>query len=446
MSRPPNTPTGAPADTPDWLTTPIEFEDQRGFRACRNAMRFVVGLAVAALLWAGLAPIREFSIARGQLTPVSLMRPVQHLEGGIVDQILAEQGQVVEKDEPLMRLRAVTAEAELAALNVRALNLLLQKERLDALITGRPANFPAVGDVTPSLVAEYEQAYQLRLDHRKKERRLMQARIAQRRAELTTLQTEIATQRRLMDIQRQQLDARRHLAIDGNVSRKQVLEVETTFEQARVLLQGSEGKQATAGEGLNEAEAALAESDAQAQKLWGEELAKISSEFTEVRETIRKHVDRVERLTVRAPTRGRVHHVLQRSTGEVVRPGETIAQIVPIGESLVAEVHVKTEDIAVVKVGDPAELKVTAYDFSKYGKMKGAVASISPSTFELDDKRSYYKVVIRFNPNRADSAAAAWKLQPGMAVEADIISGSRSLLQYMLKPIYRGIDIAFSER
>jgi len=445
MSRAANT-TGAPAGTPDWLTTPIEFEEQRGFRACRDALRFVVVVAAAALVWAGLAPIRELSIARGQLTPVSLMRPVQHLEGGIVDEILAEQGQVVEKDQPLMRLRAVMAEAELAALNVRALNLLLQRERVEALIAGRPANFAAFGDASPALVAEYQQAYLLRLDHRMKERRLLQARIAQRRAEVAALQTEAGTQRRLMEIQRQQLDARRQLVAGGSVSTKQVLEVETTFEQARVLLQGSEGKLAAAREALGEAEAALAESDAQAQKLWGEELAKASSELNEVRETVRKHVDRVERLTVRAPARGSVQHVLQRSPGEVVRPGETIAQIVPLGEALVAEVHVKAEDIAVVKVGDPAELKVTAYDFSRYGKIKGEVASISPSTFELDDKRSYYKIVIRFDPNRPDRYAAAWKLQPGMTVEADIISGSRSLLQYLLKPIYRGIDVAFSER
>lgn len=445
MSRAANT-NRTPAGTPDWLTTPIEFEEQRGFRVCRDALRFVVALAAAALLWAGLAPIRELSIARGQLTPVSLMRPVQHLEGGIVEEILAEQGQVVEKDQPLMRLRAVMAEAELAALNVRTLNLLLQRERVEALIAGRPANFAAFSDASPALLAEYQQAYQLRLEHRMKERHLLQARIAQRRAEVAALQAETGTQRRLMEIQRQQLDARRHLVAGGSVSTKQVLEVETTFEQARVLLQGSEGKLAAAREALSETEAALAESDAQAQKLWGEELAKASSELTEVRETVRKHVDRVERLTVRAPARGSVQHVLQRSPGEVVRPGETIAQIVPIGEALVAEVHVKAEDIAVVKVGDPAELKVTAYDFSRYGKIKGEVASISPSTFELDDKRSYYKIVIRFDPKRPDRYAAAWKLQPGMTVEADIISGSRSLLQYLLKPIYRGIDVAFSER
>jgi membrane fusion protein, adhesin transport system len=143
--------------------------------------------------------------------------------------------------------------------------------------------------------------------------------------------------------------------------------------------------------------------------------------------------------------RGRVQQLLQRSPGEVVRPGDAVAKIVPLGDALVAEVLVKPEDIAAVKEGDKAELKVTAYDFSKYGKIKGEVSDISPTTFEQDDKRYYYKVHIRFNPNRSDRFATVWRLQPGMTVDADIISGSKSLLQYLLKPIYRGVDVAFSE-
>ena len=115
------------------------------------------------------------------------------------------------------------------------------------------------------------------------------------------------------------------------MSKKQVLEAETAFEQSRVLVQMSEGKLTATQEALREAEAALAESDAQAHKLWSEELAKASGELAEVQETIQKHADRVERLTIRAPTRGRVQQVLQRSPGEVVRPGETIARIVPLG-------------------------------------------------------------------------------------------------------------------
>ena len=106
----------------------------------------------------------------------------------------------------------------------------------------------------------------------------------------------------------------------------------------------------------------------------------------------------------------------------------------------------KPDDIAAVKLNDKAQLKVTAYDFSKYGKITGEVAAISPTTTEMDDKRSYYKVVIRFNTGRSDRHTFEWQLQPGMTVDAEIISGSKSLLQYLLRPIYRGIDSAFSER
>lgn len=434
------------AEPPDRLTTPIEFEEERGYRVSRKTLRAVLALTVAALLWATAAPIRELSMARGQLVPVSQVRPVQHLEGGIVEQILVAEGQVVEKDQPLMSLQSVTAESELAALKVRAQNLLLQKERDDALLAGRMVNFSAISEVSAALAAEHYQVYQLRLDHRAKERRLLLVRIDQRKAEIAALQDEIPTQAKLTEIQKQQLDVRSQLALTGNMSKKQMSETETAYEQARGQMKVTAGKLAAAEEALKEATAALAEADAQAQKLWSEELTKASSELIEVQEQVKKYADRVERLILRAPTRGRVQQVLQRSPGEVVRPGETIARIVPLGDALVAEVLVKPEDIAAVKVHDRAELKVTAYDFSKYGKIKGEVTDISPTTIEQDDKRSYYKVHIGFNPGRTDRFAAAWRLQAGMTVDAEIISGSKSLMQYMLKPIYRGIDAAFSER
>ena len=428
------------------LTTPIEFEEERRYRMSAKMMRVALAVTAVALLWAAVAPIRELSSARGQLIPITQVRQVQHLEGGIVEQILVEEGQVVEKDQPLMSLRAVTADSDLAALKVHARNLSLQKETGEALLAERTPDFSAIPGVSAALAADYFQVYQLRLDHRLKEHRLLLARIDQRNAEIAALQQEVATQSKLTDIQKQQLDARQVLAASGNMSTKQLLESETSHEQARVLLEVSQGKLAAAEEGLKEAEAALAESDAQAQKQWIEELSKASSELIEVQESLKKYADRVERLVIRAPTRGRVQQLLQRSPGEVVRPGDAVAKIVPLGDALVAEVLVKPEDIAAVKEGDKAELKVTAYDFSKYGKIKGEVSDISPTTFEQDDKRYYYKVRIRFNANRSDRFAAVWRLQPGMTVDADIISGSKSLLQYLLKPIYRGVDVAFSER
>jgi adhesin transport system membrane fusion protein len=446
MSATTESTSGRSAQKPDWLTTPIEFEDQRGFRISRNRMRLVVVLAAGALVWAAMAPIRELAQARGQLIPVSQVRPVQHLEGGIVDKILMEEGQIVEQNQPLMRLQTVIAESELAALRARAQNLLLQKERVAALLAGRDPDFTAFGDTDSSLVAEHRQVHRLRFDHRAKERQLLLARIAQRKSEIIALEQDIVTQRKLAEIQNEQLSMRQTLAVDGNASRRHVLESEALYEQARGLMMTTAGKLTTTRGALEEAEAVLAESEAQAHKLWSEELTKASSEIAEVQEALKKQADRVERLIVRAPTRGRVQHVLQRSPGEVVRAGETIARIVPLGDALVAEVYVKPDDIAAVKVKDKAELKVTAYDFSKYGKIKGEVASISPTTTENDDKRSYYKVVVRFSPDRSDRYTAEWQLQSGMTVDAEIISGSKSLLQYLLKPIYRGIDAAFSER
>ena len=440
-----NTPAGASKPS-DWLTTPIEFEEERGFRVGRKAMLVFVLLVAATGLWAAVAPIRELSLAHGQLIPVSQVRPVQHLEGGIVDRILVKEGQIVEKHQPLIQMNAVLAESELATLAGRAQNLLLLKERVEALLAGRPFDASALGAVNAIAVGEHFQVYQLRLDHRNKERLLLLARLAHREAEIASLQNEIETQRKLMEIQRQQLAMRRILAVGGSTSQKQLLDVEASFEQSRLHVQANEGKLAATQVALREAQATLAESDASALKLWSEELAKASADLAEVQESIKKHADRVERLIVRAPIHGRVQQVLQRSVGEIVRPGEAVARIVPLGDALVAEVHVKPEHIAAVKVRDKAELKVTAYDFTKYGKIPGEVTDISPTTFEHEDKRTYYKVLIRFNPNRTDRFAATWHLQPGMSVDAEIISGSRSLLQYLLKPIFRGVDIAFSER
>jgi HlyD family secretion protein/adhesin transport system membrane fusion protein len=433
-------------ETPDWLTTPIEFEDPAAIRTRRTSMRIVVLLVAAALVWAAVAPIREHSIAQGQLVPLYEVRPVQHLEGGIVDGILVSEGQLVEKGEPLLRLQPVGTESDLAALRARAHNLMLEKARAEALLANRDLDTKSLVGIDRALMSEHSQVFQARLQQRAKEREVLLTRIAQKKAEIAGLETQIPMQVRLTEMQKERLEGRQKLYSEGTMSIRQVQDVETLYEQARIQLRESERKLAMAKEALPETEAALAEADAQARKLWSEELAKASSELAEVQESIRKQVDRVDRLVVRAPIRGRVQNLLQRSPGEVVPPGESILRIVPAGGDLVAEVRVKPEDIANVKVGDEAEIKVSAFDFTRYGKLKGHVSSISATTFETDEHQLYYKAVIRLDPADAATFAPFSRLQAGMTIDADILSGSKSLLRYILKPIFRGFDVAFSER
>lgn len=438
--------TVAPSKAPDWLTTPIEFEDQVKIRIRRNSMRIIVALVAGLLVWSAVAPIRELSIAHGQLIPLYEVRSVQHLEGGIVDEILVTEGQLVDKGQPLMRLQPAGMESELATLRVRAHNLTLEKMRAEALLANRDMDTRSLGDMSADLIANHVQVHQLRLEQRTKEHDLLNTRIAQKKAEIAGLESQIPMQQRLIDMQRERLEGRQKLHASGAMSKKQVLEVESLYEQARIQLRESERKLAMAQEGLPEAEVTLAEANAQARKLWSEELAKASSELAEVQESIRKHADQVDRLVLRSPIRGRVQNMLQRSPGEVVPPGESILRIVPVGDDLVAEVRVKPEDIAEVTLGDQADIKVSAFDYARFGKLMGEVTSISPTTFETDDHQFYYKALIRLDPKRSTAFAPYARLQPGMTVDADIISGSKSLLRYMLKPVFRGIDVAFSER
>jgi len=436
----------APSETPGWLTTPIEFEDPPSIRTRRRSMRIIVLLVAAALLWAAVAPIREHSVAQGQLVPVYEVRPVQHLEGGIVDRILVNEGQLVEKGQPLLQLQQVGAQSDLAALRIRAQNLKFQRERAQALLADRDLDTRSLGKVAPEVLADNVRVFQSRLKQRAKERELLLTRIAQRKAEIAGLEAQIPMQARLAEMQKERLEGRQKLFKKGAMSKKQVLDVETLYEQARIQFRDSKRKLAMAKEALPEAEAALAEADAKARKLWSEELEKASSELAEVQESIRKQADRLDRLVVRAPIKGRVQNLHQRSPGEVVSPGESILRVVPVGGDLVAEVRVKPKDIADVKVGDEAEIKVSALDFTRYGKLKGKVASISATTFETEDQQLYYKAVIQLEPERSAAFAAYSRLQPGMTVAADIISGSKSLLRYLLKPVFRGVDVAFSER
>ena len=182
------------------------------------------------------------------------------------------------------------------------------------------------------------------------------------------MQDDIVAQRRIAEIVKEQLQMRRELAAIGSTSKRQVLESEAAYEQARGVVVNTEGRLATLKETIREAEAALAEADALAHKLWSEEQTKASSELAEVQESIKKQSDKVERLTIRAPTCGRVQQVLQRSAGEVVRPGELIAKIVPLDDALVAEVFAKPEDIAAVKIGDRAENESIGLRFQQVWK------------------------------------------------------------------------------
>ena len=214
----------------------------------------------------------------------------------------------------------------------------------------------------------------------------------------------------------------------------------------------NEGQVTTAGqleaakESLAETRIKLAELDTEFDRQLSDSRGKLSAEHEELREVIRKHNDRVKRLVVRAPVRGVVQSLTVKSIGQVIRAGEAVATVVPVGQELVAEVQIRPDDIGHLAVGYEARVKVTTFDPVRYGPIEGRVRHISPTTFLTDKGEPYYKGIVALDQNHVGSGANLHQLLPGMLVQAEIVTGTKSLVRYLLRPIYRSFSTSFSER
>ena len=176
------------------------------------------------------------------------------------------------------------------------------------------------------------------------------------------------------------------------------------------------------------------------------ELGRLGGEIAQTSETLRKLKDRVARLEIHAPSRGYIKGLQFTTIGGVIAPAQVVMELVPTDDVLVAETRISTEDIGHVHLGQPVTVKVSAFDYIRYGSISGELVSISASTFVDEDGRPYYKGRVALDSDLVGDGARAQPIIPGMTVQADIQTGERTLLQYLLKPVYVSLDQAFSER
>ena len=400
----------------------------------------------AAVIWATVAQIKELTIANGQLVPVGSVQLVQHLEGGIVAEILVSSGQVVEKGTPLVRLQPAVANSDFGQANIRLVNLTLQKERLQAIIEGRPLAFGQYGINYPQLAQNQKRLMKSQFEQTFEERKTIESRIDQREAEIATLGDQEKGLQRQIAIQQEQVDIRESLLKEGFVSRAVYLEIKRTLEKTRTEKTSIRGRLAGAKKALIESKSLLAEYNAALNQGLNDEIAKISAELAELKLAIVKQKDRVTRLLITAPVKGIVQELVPNAIGEVMKPGDVIARIVPMEQELIAEVRIQPKDIGFISVGNTAEVKITTYDPARFGGITGTVGKISATTFQTDQGEPYYKAQIKLAKNTVGLNSEKHLILPGMVVNAEIITGSKSLTKYLLKPVYRALNLAFSER
>lgn len=386
-----------------------EAMDPADDAALRHATRMIGSLVLIVLIlgtWAWLGELDEVSKGDGKVIPSSHEQVIQSLEGGILAELNVAEGDLVEQGQVLAQLDPTKTESNVEESAARYRAVLASATRLQAEVDGKPLSFPDELQGYPDLIA--------------RETRLHQERISRLKESLGGVSDSL----RLVD---RELQITQSLAKTGAASNVEVIRLQR--QRSELQLKATELR-----------------SSYQVQA--GEELAKARSEVSTLSSVIRGREDSLARLTVLSPVRGIVKGIEVTTIGGVISPNGKLMQIVPQDDQLLIETRISPRDIAFIHPDQAAKVKLTAYDYSIYGGLDGKVVTISPDTIQdkVKPENYYYRVFIQTDSNvLTNKAGEQFAIVPGMIATVDIKTGSRTVLDYLIKPFNKARE-AMRER
>ena len=406
-------------------------------------------LTVAALIgWAAVTPVKEVAVTNGQVVPSSFIRPVQHLEGGIVQQVMVKEGQLVEPGEVLVKLDPAQALSELEQMRARETGLLLRAERLRAFAEGRAPDFSGARDDS----GDQEQAQDQGIIYASQERAkdsaslVLEKQIEQRRSDIVLYRDQITAMNQQIDLLGKEVEIRKYLVEKELTSKVVYFNILREYERLKGERSRFQGQLKTAQEALAEADTRLADQKTKASHDAFNEMGTVTAELAQLREARSKLEDRVLRLEIVSPVRGIVQELAVTSPGAVIQAGGMVTKIVPVDDVLLVENQITPRDVGHVMSGQKVRIKVGSYDFARFGAVGGTIHQISPSTFLDEKKTPYYKGLVELDKPYVGNDPERNRILPGMTVQVDVITGEKTILQYLLKPIYLAATQAFQER
>jgi len=416
--------------------------------AFRRAAWLIMGVIAAFFGWASLASLDEVSSAGGEVIPSAKVKVVQHLEGGIIERLDVDEGAAVKQGQVLMQLALGGARASQQELRVQLDSLLLAQARLKAEIANGAPDFPKdVARRRPEMVRTEQAAFEARNAERRGKLGVARQQVTQRELEVKELEARRHGVEGNLRLGRERLRLSGDLLKNGLTPRMEHLEIQRQIEslsgEAKVLEQGVPRARAA----FAEAQAHLDEVIEGYRRRSVEELSKTELQIARLQEGLSDASDRVGRTEIRSPIDGFVKNMRFHTIGGVVRPGEPIMEIVPAGDELVIEARLNPVDRGYVQPGQKAVVKISTYDFVRYGGLEGVVERIAADTnTDRASGQAYYEVVVRTKKTYLGAKAGELPITPGMLATVDIHTGSRSVLSYLIKPVLKLRHEAFRER
>jgi adhesin transport system membrane fusion protein len=416
---------------------------ERTYRA-QTIVRASVIVVALLLLWAALAQVDEVTRGDARVIPSRQLQVVQSLDGGVVSEIAVQEGQVVEAGQLLLRVEETRATAGMRESAATGIALRARAARLRALAEGKPFDPPAAKDQDDKRTVEEERRlYASRLSELDAQLAVLRQQMAQRQQEQSEAEAKRTAALRGLELAQQELAQTRPLLATGAVSQVDILRLDRDVSRNR-----GDAEQASAQ--IARAQAAISESQRRAQEAEltfrneaRRDLNEAMGKLNALNEGAVALQDKVSKSQIKSPVRGRVQRLLANTVGGVVQPGKDIVEIVPLDDTLVLEARVQPKDIAFIRPDQAAIVKFTAYDFSIYGGLEAKVENISPDTVVDERGNAFYLVRVRTaKPGFNDKLP----IIPGMTAEVDVLTGRKTVLSYLLKPVLKVRDGALRER
>lgn len=402
---------------------------------------------VVLIVWASIAKVNEIVRSQGKVIPSGENKIVQNLEGGIVEDILVKEGENVKKDQILLKIKNIKSDTNLKEYKLKANDLKAKLIRLKAEFSSKKfvfdkdfiSKYPKICQREMSLYKTDLNQLSAKIDTLKKQ-------IAQKNDMLRESMVKIRNLKKSYNFILEEIKMSEPMVKEGVKSRVDFLKLKREANSIKTELDNTINTIPQIKSSKKEIYSKIKELQISFIQKAKKDYNDISGELERVQEKISAFKDMVSRTYIKSPVDGIIKKMYVNTIGGVVKPGMDLVEIVPKDKNLIVEVKVKPKDIAFIYPGQDAMVKFTAYNFSIYGGLKGKVIGISPDTITDRKNRTYYLVKIKTDKSVLEHNGKNLKIIPGMVVNADIITGKRTVLDYLLKPILNSKDYIFAER
>jgi len=426
----------------DEINTALSMDTAKGARI----LLWVVFISIVSVIsWMSWAEVDQITRGSGKVVPSSKVQVIQNLEGGIIKSIYVHEGDTVEVNQLLMDLDDIRFSSSVQEVEVDYYSTIATISRLRAEAKNEKIIFPEMLDGFD----EYKKR-EVSLYHRQQESAEADVSIAKKKTtqfkqDLLTVKNKSKHLRTSYELMKRELDMTRPLAMKGIIAQVELLQLE---QKVNDLLSGVQENEME----IPKINISIDENEERASNIWlefreeaGEQLRDSEIKLARIIETRKSLKDQMSRRHVVSPVNGIVQKVHSNTVGGVVKPGMDLIEIVPVDDNMIVETMVLPKDIAFLRVGLPAMIKLTAYDFTIYGGLNGTIENISADTVANEKGEHFYVVSISTDLNDSNNSLSSLAIIPGMTADVDIVMGKRTILSYLLKPILRAKYNALTE-